>query len=192
MMQSTIENALTNMLGRSVTMQKLKVNPLSGSIEIADLRVGVDEAKIARIASQIFMGKILKKQLSIKSLEIHGATIRLGNEKFKPPAKDSSWLAEASEISVRESAVYLAHYGISLEGITADLRADKTDMRFEIEIAQVKLNARPLNSAPIKLTGTLDSGSDLLAAISAKVQLGIQTQIDLKALLQTPQSVNQL
>jgi hypothetical protein len=187
MFQEKIEKALSKLTGQQVRMEKFKLSPFSGSLEIIGLRIG-ELLQIRRISGNMSMAKALAKEIAIKSMTIEGVNVRLTAADLKPrkisvPSGKEGWSVTAEIILLRDLAVHLPERELSFESITGEMRREGADVRFEFDIGALRRKDQQVNQRPIHGTGSFSNVADLTAIISSRMQMGLQWDLDVWKLL---------
>ena len=189
MIQGTIEKNLSKLLGRAVSIGELDISPLRGTVELADLRVAGGMLHVRKISGRISMAKALAKNISIKSMVIEGVELRLDQEdlRLKSPRKsgkkkdnaESAWRLEAGEISLKDMTVEFPALNLSAGKISGEIRHGGSEARYDFEIGELKLGGQILNPRPVHIGGALGGVENLLSLVSARLQLGVQVEVEL-------------
>jgi len=181
--QDTIENKLSQLLGRRVSFERLNISPLSGQIDAEGMTVAGDEPNrpllsVARISAKVAIAKALAGQIVIKSLVIEGPTVNLIRRsdgsmniprRGKSPAvggeqeKADGWQLEAQSIRVANGRItfedLLGKSGIALaeqiNGEVTQLREGRAavELRGSVDITKCLAALPPAIPLPLALRG---------------------------------------
>ena len=95
-LQGPIERKLSALLGAEVKFEQFKVSLLSGSVEVAGVRVG-EFLTVARAVVQIAVKRALKGEIVVKSLTIERPQVDLPKRPRRPERPAKSPTAPAAD-----------------------------------------------------------------------------------------------
>src|SRR5687767_9288267 len=93
LLQSAVERKLSNLLGAEVKFDQFKVSLLSGSVEVAGVKVG-EFLTVARAIVHIAVKRALKGEIVVKSLTIEQPRVDLPKRPKRPERPPKSATTE--------------------------------------------------------------------------------------------------
>jgi len=187
MFQEKIENALSKLLGQPVRIERFKLSPFSGSLEITGLRIG-EMLQIRHVSGSLSMSRALAKEIAIKSMTIEGVNLRLTSAdmnrwKVSPPSGKEHWSVTAESIKLSDLSVHLPDRELSFENISGELRQAEEDVHFEFDLGAIRRKDQQINQGPVHGTGSFSDVPDLTEIIYSRLQMGLQLDVDIWKIL---------
>lgn len=147
--RAMIEKKLSSLLGMAVTIGKLDVSPLRGSL-LAEKIVVAPMANVRRIRADISVAKALAKQINVKSLTVEGFEIALPMKRAKrvraQVEDDAQWTFDAEKISLVDGTIRIGK--IQIDRIFGDVRREGEGFRIallgRIDEGEVKISGRAI------------------------------------------------
>jgi uncharacterized protein involved in outer membrane biogenesis len=179
-----VERKLSEALGVPVTIERLNLSPLSGSLEVSTVVVGT-LATVRRVRATVSVGALLRKELVIKSLVIEGPVITIARQPNgslnvpQRPAKPSTtteepaegdasskWSLAAEKVQLLDGAVHFRDgaYHLSAERVVGELAQKADGVHVTALAASVGRRDEALDLGEARAHGVL-GGVDSIAKI---------------------------
>jgi uncharacterized protein involved in outer membrane biogenesis len=179
-----VERKLSEALGVPVTIERLNLSPLSGSLEVSNVVVGT-LATVRRVKAAVSVGALLRKELVIKSLVIEGPSITIARQPDgslnvpQRPAKPSTtteepaegdapskWSLAAEQVQLLDGAVHFRDgaYHLSAERVVGELAQKADGVHVTALAASVGRRDEALDLGEARAHGVL-GGVDSIAKI---------------------------
>jgi uncharacterized protein involved in outer membrane biogenesis len=201
-----VERKLSEALGDPVTIERLNLSPLSGSLEVVNVVVGT-LATVRRIRATVSVGALLRKELVIKSLVIEGPVITIarqpdGSLNFpKRAAKPSTaaegsadgdapskWSLAAEKVQLLDGAVHFRDgaYHLSAERVVAELAQKADGVHVTALAASVGRRDEPLDLGEARAHGVLGGVDSIAKIMSASLDATFETAELIKGSVKAP------
>jgi len=204
-----VERKLSESLGIPVTIEKLNLSPLSGSLEVLNVVVGT-LATVRRVKASVSVGALLRKELVIKSVVIEGPTITIARQADgsinlpKRPAKSptaktttdepvdgdapSKWSLAAEKVQLLDGAVHFRDgaYHLSAERAVAELTQKPDGVHITALAASVGRRDQPLELGEARAHGVLGGVQSIADIAGASLDASFEAGDAVRGSVQSP------
>ena len=195
-LEELLEKKLSEVLGADVTFDRVKLSPLSGKVEVLNLKATLPFSttpflSVPRIEAKIAMARALKQEISVQSLRVERPAARLplprlakGHAERK--ASDASpakpWQFEADDVLVVDAAIEFQQgdYHLIADGVTLSLKRDASAIVLSLVASSVRRVSPTVDLGELKLTGqvaTRDFTQLMTAAVTLDGELGTTLRV---------------
>jgi hypothetical protein len=203
-----VERKLSESLGVPVTIEKLNLSPLSGSLEVTNVVVGT-LATVRRVKASVSVGALLRKELVVKSVVIEGPTITItrqadGSINFpKRPAKPpttkttdesaeggapSKWSLAAEKVQLLDGAIHFRDgaYHLSVERAVAELAQKPDGVHITALAASLGRRDQPLELGEGRAHGVLGGVQSIAEIAGASLDASFEAGDAVRGSVQSP------